>query len=203
MRQTYGDDDGTGYRGWGPTQSNNKRPSWLPEAAAGVGAAGVGAAAYGYGHQRDNSAGRYEQYPAQTGEGYPAQTGEDYYYPEENLDHHGGGPPDLPAKSYDRYDPAFAGGVAGAAAADDYREDGTRPLGVVNADVQRQTSNASSRYSTVSNDDNAGRSYQNSPAFPQHAEFPQPSTSGRPGRSTMGRGGADLDEGGRYDAVNF
>jgi len=200
MRQTYGEDDAAGYRGWGPTSSNNKRPSWLPVGAtaaeAGMaGAAGAGAGAF-YAHQRGNS--------------YPAQH-EDYYYPEESVDQPSGAPPDIPPKSYDRYDPAFAGGYT-RDPPEEYQEEGTRPLGVVNADVQRQLSNASSRYSTVSTDENAGRSYQNSPQTQPNAGFQNSAGSdGIPGRSTMGRGradyeGADYDDqghGGRYDAVNF
>jgi hypothetical protein len=207
MRQTYGEDDGTGYRGWGPTSSNNKRPSWLPvgttAAEAGMaGAVGAGAGAY-YAHQRGNNGGAYET--------YPAQQNEDYYYPDGAVDRQGGAPPDIPPKSYDRYDPAFAGGYT-RDDSEEHSEEGSRPLGVVNADVQRQLSNASSRYSTVSTDENAGRSYQNSPQTQPAAGFPSTGGAvGRPGRSTMGRGradyeGADYDDQGavgRYDAVNF
>ena len=207
MRQTtYGEDDGTGYRGWGPTSSNNKRPGWVPAGTgtevgtvAGVGAvAGAGAAGY-YNHQRANS---YEP--------YPNQNGEDYYYPEEATEHQdGGAPPDLPPKSYDRYDPSTGGGYGVPSTELHQEESGSGRLGVVNTDVQRQPSNASSRYSTVSTDENAGRSYQNSPRFPQAQTFQgsPASMTGRPGRSTMGAGVGgyeDEDEhGGRYDAVNF
>jgi hypothetical protein len=205
MRQTsYGDDDGTGYRGWGPTSSNNKRPGWVPAGtgvesgvATGVGAAaGIGAAGY-YTHQRGNSPNPYDT--------YPNQNGEDYYYPDE-ADHQGG-PSNVPQKSYDRYDPALVGGYG--APSTEYPQETPGALGVVNADVQRQPSNASSRYSTVSTDENAGRSYQNSPRFPEAeaSQNPAGSTSGLPGRSTMGAGVSgygDSDEhNGRYDAVNF
>jgi hypothetical protein len=127
MRQTYGEDDaGDGYRGWGPT-SNNNRPSRLPLGAAAVagGAAGAGAAAY-YGHQRGNSNGAYDP--------YSPQSGDDYYYPEDDVHHQGGTAPDIPPKSYDRYDPAIAGGYSGGAGAgaNEYHEDGNHPLGVVN-----------------------------------------------------------------------
>ena len=195
MRQTYGDDEG-GYRGWGPT-SNNKRPGWMPAggntgelaAAGAVGAAAGGAAGY-YSNQHGNN---YEPY------GQPA--GDDYYYPDE---HGGGGPPEIPPKSYERYsDPAAAEGYgspsneypAGAAGA---------TLAPAQADVERHPSNASSRYSTVSTDENAGRSYQSSPRFQQNSGSPPPS-GGRLGRSTMGAGDVDYGEehGGRYDAVNF
>jgi hypothetical protein len=204
MRQTYGEDDGAGYRGWGPT-SNNKRPGWVPTGtgaevgvAAGVGAvAGAGAAGY-YNQQRDNSPNPYDP--------YPNQSGDDYYYPEEAVDHQGAPPLNLPPKSYERYDPALVGGVPST----DYHQAESGTLGVVNTDVQRQPSNASSRYSTVSTDENAGRSYQNSPRFPQAQAFSSPAglTSGRPGRSTMGTGEGGYVEGdengnGRYDAVNF
>jgi hypothetical protein len=74
---------------------------------------------------------------------------------------------------------------------------------VVNSDVQRNVSNASSRYSTVSTDENAGRSYQNSPQLTSGFQNPVGSGGGRPGRSTMGRDGDGYDEQGRYDAVNF
>jgi hypothetical protein len=202
MRQTYGEDDATGYRGWGPTSSNNKRSNWVSGAgsadagAAAAGAAAVGAGAY-YDHQRGNGAGGYEP--------YPQQSGGEYYYPDDHVEEDGA-PPALPQKSYDRYDPALAGGYTGAPTAE-YNHDESGALGVVNTDVQRQPSNASSRYSTVSTDENAGRSYQNSPRFPQGAGFQNPAgtVGGRPGRSTMGAtGGYDDDEnGGRYDAVNF
>lgn len=206
MRQTsYGEDDGTGYRGWGPTSSNNKRPGWVPAgtgaeagAAAGVGAV-AGAGAAGYYNQRGNTPNPYDS--------YPNQNGEDYYYPEESVDHQGGLAPDLPPKSYDRYDPVMVGGYG--ASSNEYHQPESGPLGVINTDVQRQPSNASSRYSTVSTDENAGRSYQNSPRLPQTQapQNPAGSTSGRPGRSTMGAGvGGYKDEdehGGQYDAVNF
>ena len=200
MRQTsYGEDDG-GYRGWGPTSSfNNKRPGWVP---AGTGAeagavAGAGGSAY-YNNQPSNSPNPYD---------YPNQNGEEYYYPEE-ADREGA-PPDIPPKSYDRYDPASAGGYGAPSTDHQRQQQESRALGVVNADVQRQPSNASSRYSTVSTDENAGRSYENSPRFPQTQAFPNTtaSPSGRPGRSTMGAeagGYENVDEhGGRYDAVNF
>lgn len=190
MRQTYGEDDVDGYRGWGPTPSNNKRPNWLPGGAEA--AAGGVAGAY-YGHQRNDSSGAYEQ--------YPPHNGDNYYYPDENAQD---GAPDIPPKSYDRYDPAYAGAYSGAS--DEYHDNEPRALGVTNADVQRQPSNASSRYSTVSADENAGRSYQNSPRQPTSGfQDPGNSTGGRPGRSTMGTG-EDYEgggRGGRYDAVNF
>ena len=203
MRQTYGEDDSDGYRGWGPTSSNNKRPGWVPPGAAteaaglGTAAAAGGAAAAYYGHHRSNSNGAYES--------YPPHNGENYYYPDENVEQHEG-PPDIPPKSYDRYDPAYTGAYAGASS-NDYHENEPGTLGVVNSDVQRQPSNASSRYSTVSTDENAGRSFQGSPRQ-QTSGFQPPanSTSGRPGRSTMGTAGANYDagaHGGRYDAVNF
>lgn len=206
MRQTaHGEEDADGYRGWGPTSSNNKRPGWLPPGAAtdagAVGTAAVvggaaGAGAY-YGHHRSNSNGVYEP--------YPPRNEDDYYYPDENTDDHAGGPPDIPPKSYDRYDPAVAGAYA-AGNSSDYHGTDQGPLGVVNADVQRQPSNASSRYSTVSTDENAGRSYQNSPRQPTFGFQPAGTTTGgRPGRSTMGTDGNYEDDGhgGRYDAVNF
>lgn len=209
MRQTsYGDDDGTGYRGWGPT-SNSKRPGWSPTgantdpAAAATAAAGVAAVASagagGYYGQRGNNSNTYNP--------YPSQADGDYYYPDEVVDHQVGAPQDIPRKSYERYDPALAGGYG--APSNEYSQDNSRPLGVVNSDVQRQVSNASSRYSTVSTDENAGRSYQNSPRFPptQDLQNPSGSVGGRPGRSTMGGGVAEHEEedehGGRYDAVNF
>ena len=207
MRQTsYGDDDGTGYRGWGPTSSNSKRPGWAPGgvntdpgAAAAAAAVGAGAGAAYYGHQRGNSAGGYDP--------YPGQNGEEYYYPDEAAENHGGPPPDIPPKSYDRYEPAAADEFG--APSNQYHPEESATLGVVNADVQRQPSNASSRYSTVSTDENAGRSYQNSPRFPQAQAFQSssPSGGGRPGRSTMGGGAGgyegEEENGGRYDAVNF
>ena len=201
MRQSpYGDDDGTGYRGWGPTSSNSKRPSWMPGSAteaAAAGAIGAGAGAY-YGHQRGDSGGGYEPY-SNRGPG-------DYYYPEEEEEQQGGVPPNIPPKSYERYDPGAAQGYVGAPATE-YEEANTGALGVANADIQRHPSNASSRYSTVSTDENAGRSYQNSPRFPQSQSFPNPpaESAGRLGRSTMGTGAGydDEDQGGRYDAVNF
>jgi hypothetical protein len=195
MRQTYGEDDlGDGYRGWGPT-SNNNRPSRLPLGAAAVAGGAAGAGAAYYGHQRGNSNGAYEP--------YSPQSSEDYYYPEDNVNHQGGAAPDIPPKSYDRYDPAIAGGYAGAAGSNEYHEESGHPLGVVNSDVQRNVSNASSRYSTVSTDENAGRSYQNSPQLQSGFQNPVGSGGGRPGRSTMGREEDGYDEQGRYDAVNF
>ena len=204
MRQTsYGDDDGTGYRGWGPTSSNSKRPAWAPGGvgadaggAAAAAAVGAGAGAAYYGHQRGNGAEVYDP--------YPNQNGEEYYYPDDAAQHQGGTPPDIPPKSYERYEPA-AGGEYGAPS-NEYHPEDSAALGVVNADVQRNPSNASSRYSTVSTDEHAGRSYQNSPRFPQAQAFENssPSGGGRPGRSTMGGGYDDDDEhGGQYDAVNF
>lgn len=196
MRQTYGEDEGDGYRGWGPTSSTNTRSSRLPLGAAAVagGAAGVGAGAY-YAHQRGNSNGAYDP--------YSTQSPDDYYYPEENNHQGPTSAPNIPPKSYERYDPAVAGGFAGAAGTgtEEYHEQAGQPLGVVNADVQRNPSNASSRYSTNSTDENAGRSYQNSPQFQQGFQNPAGSV-GRPGRSTMG-GSYDDQQGGRYDAVNF
>ena len=207
MRQTsYGEDDG-GYRGWGPTSSSNsKRPGWVPAgtsaeagAAAGIGAlAGGAAGATYYNHQRDNSPNPYD---------YPNQNGEEYYYPDE-ADRQGA-PSDVPPKSYDRYDPAAAGAYGAPSTDYQHQQQESGPLGVVNAGVQRQPSNASSRYSTVSTDENAGRSYQNSPRLPQTQALQNTTAppSGRPGRSTMGAetgGYEDEDEhGGRYDAVNF
>jgi hypothetical protein len=203
MRQTpYGDDDGTGYRGWGPTSSvNNKRPGWGAETGAAVGAGAVaGAGAAYYNHQR-TSPNPYDTYPNQTGDGY--------YYPDDD-EQAGGAPPDLPPKSYDRYDAdAGAAGGYGVPSAENNEDEPSATLGVVNADVQRQPSNASSRYSTVSTDENAGRSYQNSPRFPHTQGFSNTNTgsAGRLGRSTMGAGvsGYEEEEGGngRYDAVNF
>jgi hypothetical protein len=203
MRQTYGEDDTDGYRGWGPTSSNNVRPGWLPGGTAAGEAAGVGVAAAAggaagayYSHHRSNSNGAYDSYQAQF-------NGENYYYPDDNVNTHNG-PPDIPPKSYDRFDPAYASAYGGGSNTD-YHGTESGSLGVTNADVQRQPSNASSRYSTVSTDENAGRSYQNSPMQPTSG-FPNPgSTGGRPGRSTMGTAGnyEDGGHGGRYDAVNF
>ena len=193
MRQAYGDDDGVGYRGWGPTSSNSRRPGWMPGAVPEAAAAGAGAY---YGHQRGNSGGGYEP--------YPSQGGDDYYYPEESAEHEGGPPPVVPPKSYDRYD--TGGSYVGGPSAE-YNQGDAPGVGVADGDLQRRPSNASSRYSTVSTDEQAGRSYQNSPRFPQSQGFPnQPAeTGGRIGRSTMGagRGYEDDDQGGRYDAVNF
>jgi hypothetical protein len=195
MRQTnYGDDDGAGYRGWGPT-SNNKRPGWGPSAvdAAVVGGAAGAAGGYYAAHQSGSDSTAYDAYPHQTGE---------YYYPDEALEQPAGETPGIPPKSYDRYDPGVAGYEQPA---NDYSDPSSR-LGVVNADVDRQLSNASSRYSTVSTDEHAGQSYQNSPRFPESQNFPEQEGSGLPGRSTMGTGDRGYDEGEegpRYDAVNF
>ena len=207
MRQTsYGDDDGTGYRGWGPT-SNSKRPVWAPGGvsadpgtAAAAAAVGAGAGAAYYGHQQGNSAGGYDP--------YPNQNDEEYYYPADTAEHQDGAPPNIPPKSYERYEPAMEGAYTGAPSTEYHQED-SAPLGVVNADVHRQASNASSRYSTISTDEQAGRSYENSPRFPQTQAFQEssPTGGGRPGRSTMGGGVSgyadDEGQGGRYDAVNF
>ena len=200
MRQTsYGDDDGTGYRGWGPTSAlNSKRPGWGTETGAVVGAAavaGAGAGAY-YNQQRTNP-NPYDAYPNQSGDGY--------YYPDED-DQVRGAPPVLPPKSYDRYD-AGAGDGYGAPSTEYNQGESGAPIGVVNNEVQRQPSNASSRYSTVSTDENAGQSHQNSPRFPHSQGFPNTPSTGRLGRSTMGAGGTGYEGGeegtGRYDAVNF
>jgi hypothetical protein len=186
MRQTYGRDDVDGYRGWGPTSSNAK---FAPGAAVGTAA---GAAAY-YGHHRDNSNGAYEPYP-------PQNQG-DYYYPDEVLDHHEGDGPD-------RYDNTL--GTPYERDPNVYRRQNRSALGVVNSDLQRAPSNASSRYSTVSADENAGRSYQSSPHLQQNPIIQSQTgqITGRPGRSTMGGVGESEDSGEhggstRYDAVNF
>ena len=198
MRQTsYGEDDG-GYRGWGPTSSSNsKRPGWVPVGTGAEAGAAAGGAAY-YNNQHGNSPNPYD---------YPNQNGEEYYYPDEA--NRQVAPPNIPPKSYDRYDPALGGGYGAPSTDYQHQQQESAPLGVVNADVQRQPSNASSRYSTVSTDENAGQSYQNSPQFPQAQAFQSTTAaqSGRPGRSTMGAetaGYEDEDEhGGRYNAVNF
>jgi hypothetical protein len=192
MRQTYGDDDGTGYRGWGPTSSlNNKRPGW-PSATTETGAAAAGGAVAGAGTAAHYNQQRTSPNPYDT---YPNQSGDGYYYPDEDDR------PRAPPRSSDRYDAGAAG--YGAPSTEYNAGESTAPLGVVNADVQRQPSNVSSRYSTVSTDENAGRSYQNSPRSPHTQAFPN-TASGRLGRSTMGAGGIEgEEEGAGYDAVNF
>ena len=207
MRQTSYEEDDGGYRGWGPTSSStSKRPGWVPAGAevgapAGVGAlAGAGLGSAYYNHQRGNDPNPYD---------YPNQTGDQYYYPEE-ADHQVA-PPNIPAKSYDRYDPTLGGGYGAPSTDYQHQQQEPAPLGVVNTDVQRHPSNTSSHYSTVSTDENAGRSYQNSPRFPQTQAVQNTTAlpSGRPGRSTMGAGAGEYEDedevehGVRYDAVNF
>src|SRR5262249_46813653 len=150
------------------------------------------------------------------------QGGDNYYYPDDHVDHEEptststydpalarGYSPD-PSRQYHRdepipvgsataYNPALAGGYR-ADPPTKYQPDESVAAGAAASDIRRQPSNASSRYSTVSTDERAGRSYQNSPRFQQSSGFPNVGdpASARLGRSTMG-GSSGYDDGGRYD----